>query len=638
MKSRRPGTILALSVFLFCGLAGLLPGLAILAPGLAVPVSGSGVAAASAAESGSGKTSEPAFTFAVLGDRTGSAREGVFEQVVEDMAFLRPDIILTVGDLIQGYESDSAEVESQWDYSLELMESIGIEYHLTPGNHDIWSDRSRAAYERRVGQRNKSVSYRNTLFVILDVSLHYTARSMPDEQIEWLREALAEGSDHDHVFVFYHKPFWCEDFSSERPNLLHDIFVEYGVDAVFTGHYHRQFYTERDGIRYYSVSSSGGGLPRWAAGEGSFYSYLWVRVDGDDYEVRTMEPGMGSSSDEITMEDMMRIDEILHGVVTMDEIVVRGPEYRLPDKVTLRIENMSEITLMDTARWDARNGWKVDPPDDYVEVPPGEVATLGAFISNEGPVFPVPGLRVRVPYKDGRTIEVERPVSIKRLISAGACGDAGPGAESAGVGPGSAGGGPAGDGPVAGGPVLDGILDDEIWRTHPAELMGFGWAVENAPEDSTRLRFCHDDANLYVAVECFDSRPEGVSATVREHDGFSNPDDTFMLMFQPDAGIRDFYVISVNPLGTVFDRFVEICPFGSYVIHPEWDCPVKTGARIDDRGWTVEIAIPLEAIEDQEADRWGFNFSRWHHRMESSTYFQYPVRYDTGYMGILELD
>jgi hypothetical protein len=362
-----------------------------------------------------------------------------------------------------------------------------------------------------------------------------------------------------------------------------------------------------------------------------------------------MEPGAGVASDDITMEDMIRIDEILGGVITMDEITVTGPEYRLPEKMTVRIENISETTLTDTARWDIRDGWTVDPPADYVEVPPGEVATLSAFISNEGPAFPVPHLSVGVPYKDGRTIEVRRPASIKRLILAGACGGGN-------YGPVSDDGGSSG-----GHPLLDGVLDDEIWRTNPPEVMGFGWAVENAPEDSTRIRFCYDEANLYVAVECFDSRPDGVSATVRERDGFSNPDDTFMLMFQPDRAVRDFYVISVNPLGTVFDRFVEICPFGSYVIHPEWDAPASTGARIDQRGWTAEIAIPIETIGSPSSaadgenaaggaaeapgglaviagDRWGFNFSRWHHRIEASTYFQYPVRYDAGYMGVLEFN
>jgi hypothetical protein len=225
-----------------------------------------------------------------------------------------------------------------------------------------------------------------------------------------------------------------------------------------------------------------------------------------------------------------------------------------------------------------------------------------------------------VPYKDGRSIEVSRPASIKRMVRAGGC---------------------------AAAPVIDGDLDDETWQDHAAEVMGFGWAVENAPEDSTRIRLCHDGSNLYVAVECFDSRPEEVSATVDEHDGFSNPDDTFMLIFQPDTNVRDFHVVSMNPLGTVFDRFVEICPFGSYVIHPEWDVPVSTGARINEAGWVAELSIPIESLgefpagkqaDEDQISRWGFNFSRWHHRIESSTYFQYPIGYDAAYMGVLRFD
>ncbi len=598
MKSRCSVLFWAFRVILLCGLVVTGPG---------VPA-GQGLASPTMVHADS---YEP-FTFAVLGDRTGGAREGVFEQVVEDMRFLRPDIILTVGDLIQGYSSDSAGVEAEWDYVLELMESIGIEYHLTPGNHDIWNDQSQAIYERRVGNRDTALTYRNNLFIILDVSLPYTAAAMPEEQIAWMEDALSEAPDHAHTFVFYHKPFWCEDFSSGRDNLLHEVFVENGVDAVFTGHYHRQFYTERDGIRYYSISSSGGGLPRWGAGEGSFYSYMWVKVDGDDFEIRTLEPRLGDAADEITMDDMMRIDEILSGVVKTEEILLEVPVLEGTKKITVSVENPSaEATLADTARWYARDSWTVDPEHDYVEVPPGEVATLTAFISNEEPLFPVPRFNVRVPYKDGRTIEVSRPIAIKRLIHSEPCVEV---------------------------PSIDGKLDDEVWQLLPVEEAGFGRAIENAPEDSTRFRLCHDEANLYIAVECFDSQPDEISGTVEERDGFANPDDTIMLVFNPEPGLREFYQITVNPIGTIFDRFIEICPFGSYVMHPEWDAPATVGAEISERGWTVEMAIPLEAFGGEPGSRWGFNFMRWHHRLEGPTHFQPPIRYDSAYMGVLEFN
>ena len=48
---------------------------------------------------------DDAFFFAVFGDRTGGPAEGikVLEQAVVDVNLLDPDLVMTVGDLIQGY-------------------------------------------------------------------------------------------------------------------------------------------------------------------------------------------------------------------------------------------------------------------------------------------------------------------------------------------------------------------------------------------------------------------------------------------------------------------------------------------------------------------------------------------------------
>ena len=45
--------------------------------------------------------------FAIYGDRTGGPKEGikVLAQAVEDTNLLDPDIVMTVGDLVQGYNS-----------------------------------------------------------------------------------------------------------------------------------------------------------------------------------------------------------------------------------------------------------------------------------------------------------------------------------------------------------------------------------------------------------------------------------------------------------------------------------------------------------------------------------------------------
>ena len=42
------------------------------------------------------------FQFAIVSDRTGGPRAGVFSGAVEKLNLLRPEFVITVGDLIQG--------------------------------------------------------------------------------------------------------------------------------------------------------------------------------------------------------------------------------------------------------------------------------------------------------------------------------------------------------------------------------------------------------------------------------------------------------------------------------------------------------------------------------------------------------
>src|ERR1700761_3558569 len=53
--------------------------------------------------------------FAVIGDNTGIARPGVFDAAMTQIGWLRPDFILSVGDLIEGYNDDKATIARQWD-------------------------------------------------------------------------------------------------------------------------------------------------------------------------------------------------------------------------------------------------------------------------------------------------------------------------------------------------------------------------------------------------------------------------------------------------------------------------------------------------------------------------------------------
>jgi len=56
-----------------------------------------------------------AFQFAIVSDRTGSARPGVFEDAIAKLNLLQPEFVMSVGDMIEGYSYDKTVVNAQWD-------------------------------------------------------------------------------------------------------------------------------------------------------------------------------------------------------------------------------------------------------------------------------------------------------------------------------------------------------------------------------------------------------------------------------------------------------------------------------------------------------------------------------------------
>ena len=58
---------------------------------------------------------EGKFTFAIFSDLTGGERNGVFDVAVEQLRLLRPELIVNVGDLIEGGDVGREQLNLQWD-------------------------------------------------------------------------------------------------------------------------------------------------------------------------------------------------------------------------------------------------------------------------------------------------------------------------------------------------------------------------------------------------------------------------------------------------------------------------------------------------------------------------------------------
>ena len=97
------------------------------------------------------------FRFVILGDRTGEARPGVYEQVWQEAAAEDPAFVVTVGDTIEGMNDATAQTE--WQDLERILEPYGsYPLYFTPGNHDIWSAASEQEFRQYAGHRRTTAS------------------------------------------------------------------------------------------------------------------------------------------------------------------------------------------------------------------------------------------------------------------------------------------------------------------------------------------------------------------------------------------------------------------------------------------------------------------------------------------------
>jgi hypothetical protein len=176
-------------------------------------------------------------------------------------------------------------------------------------------------------------------------------------------------------------------------------------------------------------------------------------------------------------------------------------------------------------------------------------------------------------------------------------------------------------------PSIDGRLDEAAWEAAPwtEDFLDIRGGELPTPRFRTRAKMLWDDRFFYVAAEMEEPH---VWATLTERDSIIFHDNDFEVFIDPDGDTHEYFELEVNAYGTDWDLFL-VKPYrdGGPALHG-WDIhglvtEVSVDGTIDDpsdtdRGWSVEIAIPWEALEEaahrpappEPGDLWRVNFSR----------------------------
>lgn len=233
------------------------------------------------------------FTFGIVTDLNGEEREGVFSVAVEQLNLLRPELIVTVGDLVEGASSHVDSIAAEYDdFDARARKAKAPLFHVG-GNHDLIDPVMRQVWKDRYGAYYYYFIYKNVLFLMLDTEDHTDQRraeihearqaaikvmdgpepekaremayfKMPErgtgnigeEQAAYFQKVIADHPEVSWTLIFMHKPVWKREGAGSLEPLEKSLASR--PYTVFGGHVHSYSHTVKNNKDHIILGTTGG--------------------------------------------------------------------------------------------------------------------------------------------------------------------------------------------------------------------------------------------------------------------------------------------------------------------------------------------------------------------------------------------
>lgn len=365
---------------------------------------------------------EDAFFFVVFGDRTGGPAEGVavLADAVRETNLLGPDLVMTVGDLVEGYNGRDEWMEQMREYR-GIMQRLDCRWFPVAGNHDVyWRGDGRPEreheenYEAHFGPLWYAFRHKTAWFIVLYTDEGNLAtgernfnkpecQRMSDEQYSWLADTLQRTKDAEHVFLFCHHPRWTRGNYGDDWDKVHALLVAAGnVKGVFGGHIHRMRYDPKDGIEYFALATVGGHQEGSVPEAGYLHCFDVVTVRRDRIDRATLPVGAAFDPRAISGDTSREAPQLCAVVPFTHERPVLGADGSVDGGWRVRLANPTSRPAELMATLDSGDGrWTFTPDHVRGTLAPGEERTYDIRARRSGALdagFDVAELCVRFDY------------------------------------------------------------------------------------------------------------------------------------------------------------------------------------------------------------------------------------------------